>query len=135
MRFTSHYIMPLVIHSLGGGHTCACMCVHTHTRTHTHTNMHTDILQRINVKKTSFSAIKDWCAWLKMTKTTNFMTEMHTNMLYRNKHLYTALEIQALIYYMPIHSILNYCNKLFLSTLATSTVRKQFYAFQSCVFY
>ena len=38
-----HYITPLVINSLGGGHT------HTHTNTHTHT--HTDDLHRINFKK------------------------------------------------------------------------------------
>ena len=39
------HIMPLVINSLGRGHT------HTSTHTHTHTNMHTNDPHRINFKK------------------------------------------------------------------------------------
>ena len=37
MGSISHHITPLVINSLGGGHTHA----HTHTHTHTHTRTHT----------------------------------------------------------------------------------------------
>jgi len=47
--FISYHIMPLVINSLGGGHT------HTHTHAHTHTHMHvhthTDIADKSNFKK------------------------------------------------------------------------------------
>jgi len=43
----SNHIMPLVINSLGGGHT------HTHTHTHAHTcaHTHTDIADKSNFKK------------------------------------------------------------------------------------
>ena len=41
MRSISHLIKPLVINSLGGGH--------THTNTHTHT--HSDDPHKINFKK------------------------------------------------------------------------------------
>ena len=37
MGFISRHIMPLVINSLGGGHTHMRVHVHTHTHTHTHT--------------------------------------------------------------------------------------------------
>ena len=45
MESISCHITPLVINSLGGGHT------HTHTHTHAHTHTHTDDLHRINFKK------------------------------------------------------------------------------------
>ena len=43
MESISRHITPIVINSLGGGHT------HTHANTHTHT--HTDNPHRINFKK------------------------------------------------------------------------------------
>ena len=36
----SHHIMPLVVHSLEGGHTHARPHTHTHTHTHTYTHTH-----------------------------------------------------------------------------------------------
>ena len=44
MESLSHHITPLVVHSLGGGHTLTHTHAHTHTHTHTphtHTNTHT----------------------------------------------------------------------------------------------
>ena len=38
-------LMPLIIYSLGGGHT------YTHTHTHSHTHTHTDFPHRIKFKK------------------------------------------------------------------------------------
>ena len=43
MRSISHYIMPLVIKSLGGGHTHTHTDTHTDTHTQTHTHIHTHI--------------------------------------------------------------------------------------------
>ena len=40
MGFISHHIIPLVINSLGGGHT------HTHIHEHTQTDVHTETILR-----------------------------------------------------------------------------------------
>ena len=45
MGSISRYITPLVINSLGGGHT------HTHTHTRVHTHTHTNDPHRFNFKQ------------------------------------------------------------------------------------
>ena len=51
MEFISHHISPLVIDSLGGGHTHTHTHKHTSTHTNTQSHTHTDNPHRTNFKK------------------------------------------------------------------------------------
>ena len=55
MGFISHYIMPLVINSLGGGLTHA----HTHAHTHTYTHKHMRI-QAFTYKAILRNQVSTW---------------------------------------------------------------------------
>ena len=50
MGSISHHITPLVVHSLGDGHTFTHTRTHTYANTHTHTHTHT-FVDRSNFKK------------------------------------------------------------------------------------
>ena len=69
----SHHLMPLVINSLGGGHTHVSMHTHTHTQTQTYTD--TDDPHRINFKV----AIKWLLAPHKRSHTINDVIIIHFN--------------------------------------------------------
>ena len=52
MGFMSRHITPLVINSLGGGHT------QTHTYTYTHTHKHTDVLTETILRNLAHAGCK-----------------------------------------------------------------------------
>ena len=51
-----HHIMPLVINSLGGGHTHT----HTHKHTNTHTKTHTDVRTETIIRNQARAGLRTW---------------------------------------------------------------------------